>query len=270
MTAASTGPLLFLSTWGGWVADRHPKRTVLVSALVVPMVLSLLLAFLTWTGLIQPWQIIAISALRGIVMAFEMPARQSFVIKMTSREDLRNAIALNSSMINGARIIGSAIAGVVMAKFGVALCYFMDGVSFIAVILGLLAMRLPKHIRKEHTGSKPDLRRHDAPRQPRLRRPRPHGRRPHDHHHQRRSHLHPRRRRAPLRRPAPRPHRRLPLSEPHASRLRDRLVEMIRAIFDTNVILASQLSNRGAAFEILQRLRRGEWRLVLSNHLLLE
>lgn len=156
VAAASTGPMLFLSTWGGWVADRHPKRTVLVIAQIISMALSLLLAFLTWTGLIQPWQIITVAGLGGVVMAFEMPARQSFVIEMTSREDLPNAIALNSSMINGARIIGPAIAGVVMAKFGVALCYFIDGVSFLAVIFGLLAMRLPKHVRKEHKGSKLD------------------------------------------------------------------------------------------------------------------
>lgn len=156
VAAASTGPMLFLSTWGGWVADRHPKRTVLVIAQVVSMVLSLLLAWLTWSGHIQPWQIITIAGLGGIVMAFEMPARQAFVIEMTSREDLPNAIALNSSMINGARIIGPAIAGVVMAKFGVALCYFIDGVSFLAVIFGLLAMRLPKHVRKADTGSKLD------------------------------------------------------------------------------------------------------------------
>jgi predicted MFS family arabinose efflux permease len=86
-------------------------------------------------------------------MAFDMPARQSFVIEMTSREDLRNAIALNSSMVNGARIIGPALAGVFMARSGVALCYLIDGLSFIAVIIGLLAMRLPKHVRKKRTGS---------------------------------------------------------------------------------------------------------------------
>ncbi len=156
VAAASTGPMLFLSTWGGWVADRHPKRRVLVIAQIVSMILSLLLAFLTWTGHIQPWQIIVIAGVGGVVMAFEMPARQAFVIEMTSREDLPNAIALNSSMINGARIIGPAIAGVIMAKFGVALCYFIDGVSFIAVIVGLLAMRLPKHVRQAHAGSKLD------------------------------------------------------------------------------------------------------------------
>ncbi|MEO8615994.1 MAG: MFS transporter [Luteolibacter sp.] len=156
VAAAATGPMLVFSTWGGWVADRHPKRTVLVIAQVVSMVLSLLLAILTWSGHIQPWQIIVIAGVGGIVMAFDMPARQSFVIEMTSREDLPNAIALNSSMINSARIIGPAVAGVVMAKFGVALCYFIDGVSFIAVIIGLLAMRLPKHVRKTHTGSELD------------------------------------------------------------------------------------------------------------------
>ena len=74
------------------------------------MVLSLLLAYLAWSGLVRPWQIIVIAALGGVVMAFEMPARQAFVIEMTSREDLPNAIALNSSMINGARIVGPAIA----------------------------------------------------------------------------------------------------------------------------------------------------------------
>jgi MFS family permease len=153
VAAASTGPMLVLSTWGGWVADRHPKRTVLVIAQSVSMVLSLLLAFLVWSGHVQPWQIIAVAALGGVVMAFDMPARQSFVIEMTSRADLPNAIALNSSMVNGARIIGPSLAGVFMARFGVASCYLIDGLSFIAVIAGLLAMRLPPHVRKSHAGS---------------------------------------------------------------------------------------------------------------------
>jgi MFS family permease len=153
VAAASTGPMLVLSTWGGWIADHHPKRTVLVIAQVVSMVLSLLLAFLVWSGHVQPWQIIAVAALGGVVMAFDMPARQAFVIEITSREDLKNAISLNSSMVNGARIIGPSLAGVFMARFGIASCYLIDGLSFIAVIVGLLAMRLPKHVRKTHTGS---------------------------------------------------------------------------------------------------------------------
>ena len=153
VAAASTGPMLVLSTWGGWVADRHSKRTVLVIAQIVSMVLSLLLAFLVWKGHVQPWQIIAVAGLGGVVMAFDMPARQSFVIEITSRADLTNAISLNSSMVNGARIIGPALAGFFMARFGVASCYFIDGLSFIAVIIGLLAMHLPKHVHKTQAGS---------------------------------------------------------------------------------------------------------------------
>ncbi|MDR3404990.1 MAG: MFS transporter [Chthoniobacter sp.] len=153
VAAASTGPMLVLSTWGGWIADRHPKRTVLVITQIVSMVLSLVLAFLVWSGRVQPWQIVVMAALGGVVMAFDMPARQSFVIEITSREDLKNAISLNSSMVNGARIIGPSLAGVFMAWYGVAFCYLADGLSFIAVIVGLLAMRLPKHVRKTHAGS---------------------------------------------------------------------------------------------------------------------
>lgn len=153
VAAASTGPMLFLSTWGGWIADRHPKRSVLVITQIVSMLLSLLLALLVWTGHVQPWQIIVVAALGGVVMAFDMPARQSFVIEITSRDDLKNAIALNSSMVNGARIIGPSIAGVIMVRSGVAACYLLDGLSFLAVIVGLLAMRLPPHVRRTHAGS---------------------------------------------------------------------------------------------------------------------
>ncbi|MEI9897051.1 MAG: MFS transporter [Chthoniobacter sp.] len=153
VAAASTGPMLFLSTWGGWIADRHPKRTVLVVTQVVSMLLSFLLAVLVWSGHVQPWQIIAVAALGGVVMAFDMPARQSFVIEITSRADLKNAISLNSSMVNGARIIGPSVAGVLMARWGVGLCYLVDALSFIAVIVGLLAMRLPRHVRLAHSGS---------------------------------------------------------------------------------------------------------------------
>jgi MFS family permease len=153
VAAASTGPMLVLSTWGGWIADHHAKRTILVITQIVSMLLSFLLAVLVWSGHVQPWQIIAVAALGGVVMAFDMPARQSFVIEITSRQDLKNAIALNSSMVNGARIIGPSLAGIFMARYGVAFCYLIDALSFIAVIAGLLAMRLPRHVRKTHAGS---------------------------------------------------------------------------------------------------------------------
>jgi MFS family permease len=145
VAAAASAPMLFFATWGGWVADRYPKRSVIVVTQACQMILSLTMAALVWSRLVQPWHIIVLAVLGGITMAFDMPARQSFVIEMTSREDLMNAISLNSSAFNCARIIGPSIAGFVMAQVGIAMCFLLDGLSFIAVIAGLLLMRLPKH-----------------------------------------------------------------------------------------------------------------------------
>ncbi len=142
VAAAGTAPMLVLSTWGGWLADRMPKRSILVVTQSVSMVLSFVLAALVWHGSIQPWQLIVLSALGGVVMAFDMPARQSFVIEMADRKDLVNAISLNSAAFNSARIVGPSVAGLLMARMGIAMCFFVDGVSFIAVIAGLLMMRL--------------------------------------------------------------------------------------------------------------------------------
>jgi MFS family permease len=144
VAAAASAPMLFFATWGGWVADRYPKRSVIVMTQVCSMLLSLTLATLVWTNIVQPWHIIVLAVLGGINMAFDMPARQSFVIEMTSREDLMNAISLNSSAFNCARIVGPSIAGFLMANVGIAMCFLIDGISFIPVIAGLLLMRLPK------------------------------------------------------------------------------------------------------------------------------
>jgi MFS family permease len=144
VAAAASAPMLFFATWGGWVADRYPKRSVIVMTQICSMILSLTMAVLVWTRVVQPWHIIVLAILGGVTMAFDMPARQSFVIEMTSREDLMNAISLNSSAFNCARIIGPSIAGLLMANVGIAMCFFIDGVSFIPVIAGLLLMRLPK------------------------------------------------------------------------------------------------------------------------------
>ncbi|MEY2519754.1 MAG: hypothetical protein QOF24_1513 [Verrucomicrobiota bacterium] len=144
VAAAASAPMLFFATWGGWMADRYPKRSVLLVTQTCWMLLSLAMAALVWTNVVQPWQIIALAILGGVTMAFDMPARQSFVIEMTSREDLMNAISLNSSAFNCARIIGPSVAGFLMAHVGIAMCFFLDGISFIAVLAGLLLMRLPK------------------------------------------------------------------------------------------------------------------------------
>ena len=144
VAAAASAPMLFFATWGGWVADRYPKRLVIVMTQICSMILSLTMAALVWTQIVQPWHIIVLAVLGGVTMAFDMPARQSFVIEMTSREDLMNAISLNSSAFNCARIIGPSIAGLLMAHVGIAMCFLIDGLSFIPVIAGLLLMRLPK------------------------------------------------------------------------------------------------------------------------------
>ncbi|HEX8490759.1 MAG TPA: MFS transporter [Chthoniobacterales bacterium] len=143
VAAAASAPMLFFATVGGWVADRYPKRSVVVATQICSMTLSLALAWLVWSNVVQPWHIILLAVLGGITMAFDMPARQSFVIEMTSREDLMNAISLNSSAFNCARIVGPSIAGFLIAQVGIAMCFLADGLSYIPVIAGLLLMRLP-------------------------------------------------------------------------------------------------------------------------------
>src|SRR5437762_6045453 len=112
------------------------------------MICALSLAAGVWLGFASTGFIIAIAALNGIAMGFDMPSRQAFTIEMASREDLLNAISLNSSIVNGARVIGPSIAGLMIGAVGVAMCFFLNGLSFIAVIAGLMMMRLPRFERK--------------------------------------------------------------------------------------------------------------------------
>ena len=146
-TVAAVGSLpMLLSVWGGSLADRYPKRRVILLTQSGMMLLAFVFAALVWSGRIQPWHILGLAALAGLAMAFDMPARQAFMVEMTSREDLMNAISLNSSIVNGARVIGPAVAGLVMAHVGMSLCFLLNGLSFLAVIASLLLMRLPKFI----------------------------------------------------------------------------------------------------------------------------
>jgi len=146
VAAAGSAPLIFFSMWGGLLADRHPKRTILIITQTAQMLLAFLFAAVVWAGLATPWFIVTIAVLNGVAMGFDMPARQAFTVEMTSREDLLNAISLNSSIFNGARVIGPSLAGLLMSSLGVAMCFFLNGISFIAVIVGLLMMRLPAHV----------------------------------------------------------------------------------------------------------------------------
>lgn len=144
VAAVGSAPMLLFSMWGGSIADRHPKRTVVLFTQTAMMTLAFVFAALVWSGRVQPWHILVLAALGGVAMAFDMPARQAFVVEMTSREDLMNALSLNSSIFNGARVIGPSVAGFLMAQAGMAMCFFLNGLSFLAVIAGLLLMRLPK------------------------------------------------------------------------------------------------------------------------------
>ena len=153
VAAASSAPMLLFSAWGGSVADRHSKRVIVIWTQTAMMLLAFALSGLIWSHVIRPWHIIVIGALGGVAMAFDMPARQAFMVEMTSREDLMNAISLNSSIVNGARVIGPSVAGFLMAQIGIAACFLLNGVSYIAVIVSLLMMQLPEFVRREHPGS---------------------------------------------------------------------------------------------------------------------
>jgi len=146
VAAVGTLPMLLLSLWGGSVADRHSKRTVIIITQIGMMLTAFVFAALVGSGHIQPWHILVLAALGGVAMAFDMPARQAFMVEMTSTEHLMNAVSLNSSIVNGARVIGPAVAGWLMAGVGITWCFILNGVSFIAVIVGLMMMRLPKFI----------------------------------------------------------------------------------------------------------------------------
>jgi len=135
-------PVFLIAPFGGTMADRHNRQRVVIATQTAAMLLALVLAALTLTGRVQVWHIFGLSALQGVVNAFDIPARQAFLVDMVGKEDLMNAIALNSSMFNGARIVGPAIAGVLVASIGEGWCFFANGISYIAVIIGLLLMRV--------------------------------------------------------------------------------------------------------------------------------
>ncbi len=150
---ASQFPVFLVAPLGGIVADRFNRRRVVIGTQIASMILALVLALLTLTGRVQVWHIFVLAASLGVVNAFDIPGRQAFLVDMVGKEDLMNAIALNSSMFNGARIIGPAIAGILVAKIGEGWCFFGNGVSYVAVIIGLLMMRVERPARRASTAS---------------------------------------------------------------------------------------------------------------------
>jgi len=145
---ASQVPMLFLSSLGGYFGDHYNRHRGVMTTQTASMVLAFVLAALTLTGRIQgssgAWVVVAIALMLGIVNAFDVPIRQAFLVQMVGKEDLPNAIALNSSIFNGARVVGPAIAGFAIAWLGEGWCFFLNGLSFVAVIGALLMMRIPK------------------------------------------------------------------------------------------------------------------------------
>lgn len=135
-------PLLPLALWGGSLSDRMSKRTVILITQTVLMLQAFILAGLTWSGIVQVWHVYLLTVLSGAAMAVDMPARQAFIVELVEgKEDLTNAIALNSTIFNGARALGPALAGVAVATTGEGTAFFINGLTFLAVIAGLLLMR---------------------------------------------------------------------------------------------------------------------------------
>jgi len=146
-------PLFALSIFGGVMADRLNRRSVLVATQTCALIQAVVLAWLTLAGLIEVWHVMVLAVLLGMVNAVDIPTRQSFVIDLVDKKDLHNAIALNSSMFNAARILGPSVAGVLLAAVGEGWCFALNGLSFLAVIVCLLNMGMPKRPAPEKTSS---------------------------------------------------------------------------------------------------------------------
>jgi MFS family permease len=150
---ASQIPVFLLAPIGGVVADATSRHRVVVATQASAMLLASILATLTISGHIEIWHIFVLASLLGVVNAFDIPARQSFIVEMVGREDLVNAIALNSSIVNGARLVGPAVAGVLVSLVGEGWCFAANALSYIAVIVGLLWMDVPRRVIEPRAGS---------------------------------------------------------------------------------------------------------------------
>jgi MFS family permease len=131
-------PILLFSLFVGVFIDRFPKKKILLLTQTMFMLQAMVLAILTFSGIVRYWHVFILSAIFGLTQTVDMPARQSFFIEMVGREDLMNAISLNSTIVNLSKVIGPAISGVVIVKFGSAFCFLLNGLSYVAVLGGLV------------------------------------------------------------------------------------------------------------------------------------
>jgi MFS family permease len=141
---ASQVPILFLGPVAGMLADRASRQKIVIATQALMMIQAFAIAALTLMHVIQVWQVFVLALFLGICNAFDVPARQSFFVEMVGNEDLMNAIALNSSMFNVARSVGPAVAGILVAELGEGLCFLINGISFMAVIAGLLLIKIQR------------------------------------------------------------------------------------------------------------------------------
>ncbi len=142
VTFANGLPTWIFTLYAGAIADRMPRRTLMVFTQASMMILAFILALLTFSNIVQPWHILVLSLLLGISNAFDAPARQAFVLEMVERDDMSNAIALNSTMFNLSVVLGPALGGLIYAAVGPGWCFTINGISFIAVIIALILMKL--------------------------------------------------------------------------------------------------------------------------------
>jgi MFS family permease len=146
-------PVFIFAPLGGLFADRHSRHRIVIATQTASMLLAFILSALTLLGHIEVWEVLVLAAMLGIVNAFDIPARQAFIIEMVVPEDLINAIALNSAMFNGARILGPAVAGITVAAIGEGWCFFSNAISYLAVIIGLILMTITPRKRSGRTVS---------------------------------------------------------------------------------------------------------------------
>jgi MFS family permease len=150
--ALAFGPVLLLGPWGGVLADRFDKRRILTFTQGSAAVISLTLATIVFTDVVSLWMVFALSLASGIVTSLDNPARQSFYVEMVGEGTLTNAVSLNSAAFTGARIIGPAAAGILIATVGMAICFLIDGISYLAVLTALLSMRAAEmHVQRRST-----------------------------------------------------------------------------------------------------------------------
>ena len=134
-------PMLLFSLFAGVFIDKFSKKKILIFTQSASLVITFILALLVWTNNIQYWQIVVMATALGLVNVLDMPTRQAFVIELVGREDLMNAVALNSSVFNIARIIGPALAGILMGYAGISVCFFINSISFAAVVISLIVIK---------------------------------------------------------------------------------------------------------------------------------